>query len=107
VLTLPLSPDDLYSRRGDSWRVKPSQSLLCPKPNIQRTNPKIAFTVKNLPKTVVAKAALICRKSGATAALLQACALDNAVMGKAAVEVYAHGPAPAAITKIEASGAKR
>jgi hypothetical protein len=97
VLPVPLSFTDLYDKYGESWRVTPSDSLLnvCG-PEKEHSNPKEAFTVRNLDDRTREKAAGICRQVGVTVpVLVDNCTLDVAVLGPDAAQAYVGMLAPA------------
>jgi hypothetical protein len=99
VLTWPLPFETIYGRYGNSWRVKPSASILCKQKRAARSNPARPFYAKNLEPDVARKARAICLKFGIrNTALLEACTLDVAVTGRAeAARVYRGARAPVAV----------
>lgn len=98
VLNEPLSFATLYHRYGDSWRVKPSESLLCGKP-VRSSSPTASFYAGNLNPKVARRARSICLKFGVRiAALLDACTIDVAVIGKPeAARAYVGATAPISV----------
>jgi len=99
ALTWPLSFKVLYHRYGDSWRVKPGASLLCKAKRIEHRNPARPFYAEDLRRDVAQRARAICRKAKVRkGALLGACTLDVAVIGRAgAARAYVGAPAPVAV----------
>ena len=100
VLSSPFSFKEFYSSYGQSWRVKPAQSMLnvCGKAK-QSGLPAKTFTVKDLPPETAARAQAICVKTGVRqGALLDACTIDVAFTGKAAAaRIYATTRPPVAV----------
>ena len=99
VLNAPLSFGDLYGRYGNSWRVAPTASLLsgC-KGKIERGVPNKPFFAGNLDPKTRDRARAICTQAGIKpSALLDACTIDVAVLGKQAAAVYVGAPAPVAV----------
>lgn len=97
VLSVPLSFNELYDKFGESWRVRPDDSLLndCG-PEPERGNPKDSFTVRNLDGATREKAMSVCRQFGVTVpVLVDNCALDVAVLGPQAARAYVGMLAPA------------
>ena len=100
VLKSPLSFNDLYSIYGESWRVKPDQMLLEVDPTLKSGIPEKPFYVNDLKPKEVKRATAICKAAGVSEpALLDACALDTAVLGNndIAAQAYAHAVAPRAV----------
>lgn len=99
VFPAPLPFGQLYRRYGDSWRVAPAVSLLsvCGG-KIERSNPQKPFFASNLAPGTRDRARAICLHTGVkNPALLDACTLDVAVLGKQAATVYVGATAPAAV----------
>jgi hypothetical protein len=98
VLTAPFSFDMLYGRYGQSWRVKPGQSLLCGR-KVKPAVPSKPFYAQNLAPVVAQHARAICARAGVRkGALLDACTLDVAVIGRPrAAEAYVGARPPAAV----------
>jgi von Willebrand factor type D domain len=99
VLNAPVSFNDLYGRYGNGWRVAPTGSLLsvCGG-KIERGIPKKPFFVSDLAPSIRDRSRAICTHAGVQErALLDACTLDVAVLGKQAAAVYVAAPAPAAV----------
>lgn len=86
---VPLAFDDLYQKFGDSWRVKPSESLLsvCGE-KTEESNPDKPFFARDLDPKIRDRALSICRQKEIAAGWLEACTLDVAVLGKEAAGVY-------------------
>ncbi len=101
VLTWPIAFKTLYNRYGDSWRVKPDQSLLCKAKRVQHRNPARPFYAKDLKRDVARRARAICRKARVRKGpLLEAYTLDVAVTGRAAAaNVYVGATNPVAVGK--------
>ncbi|MFT4060284.1 MAG: VWD domain-containing protein [Legionella sp.] len=100
VLPWPVSFHDLYTIYGESWRVRPDQALLEADPMIQPGIPEKPFYVSDLKPKDATRATAICKASGITEpALLDACALDTAVLGdnKTSVTTYVHAVIPRAV----------
>jgi hypothetical protein len=104
VLTNPFSFQELYGHYGNSWRVKPSDSLLrvCGEAREQR-NPEKPFNADQLKPDVAARAEAICKKAGVKeGTLFEACTLDVAVTGdERAAQVFVGAPAPIAVGVIK------
>jgi len=100
VLTNPFTFEDLYHRYGDSWRVPPEESLLsvCGQ-KVQRSIPKRPFYANDLDPKLQQRTRAVCAAAGVKVdALLDACALDVAVIGReTAAKVFAGAPAPVAV----------
>jgi hypothetical protein len=100
VLTGPFSFKDFYVRYGESWRVKPAQSMLngCGKAK-QSGRPARPFHARDLDPQTAARARAVCTKAGARKdPLLDACMIDVAFTGRAsAARVYASTRAPVAV----------
>lgn len=98
VLEIPFSFEDLYHPYADSWRVPPEESLLsvCGGVEIERGIPKEPFYVDNLPRDLSERTRAVCIEKGVEQGpLLDACALDVAVIGdEAAAEFFVGAPAP-------------
>jgi hypothetical protein len=96
VFPVPLSFDDLYHKYGDSWRVKPADSLLavCGR-EAQESNPDKPFFARDLDPKLRERAATVCRQKEIAAGWLEACTLDVAVLGKQAAAFYVGKPPPA------------
>ena len=102
VLTNPFSFADLYRRYADSWRVRSSESLLrtvCGDRKVERGIPKRPFYANDLDPKAYEHARAVCTAAGVkVGALLEACTLDVAVIGReAAARVFAGAPAPTAV----------
>lgn len=98
VLTEPFSFDTLYGRYGQSWRVKPGQSLLCGR-EVKPAVPSKPFYAHNLAPGVAQHARAICTRAGVRkGALLDACTLDVAVIGRPrAADAYVGARSPAGV----------
>ncbi|MDR3526419.1 MAG: hypothetical protein P4L57_04000 [Rhizomicrobium sp.] len=88
VLNEPVSFNDLYHGYADSWRVKNTETLLapCSGQNVVAGIPLKAFYAKDLAPDQQQKARALCAAGGVDdATALDACTLDAAVLGHAAV----------------------
>jgi len=94
VFPVPLSFQDLYQRFGDSWRVRPLESMLnaCGSPN-DVGSPTKPFRTTDLEPQVRERAQGICLQYKVTEAWLDSCVLDVAVLGERAATAYV-GMAP-------------
>jgi hypothetical protein len=102
VLTAPYNFSQFYSTYGKSWRVTAKQDLLtpCGKP-LAASNPKNTFYTSNLPPAIARQAQDICQNDGVKAApLLDACTIDEAVLGKNAPLVYRTLPSNVTVGQI-------
>jgi hypothetical protein len=105
VLKTPFNFEDLYHRYADSWRVGDKDSLLsvCDAGRaIERGIPARTFYAKDLDRDLKAKALAVCSTAGVKAGpLLDACALDVAVIGRdAAAKVFVGAKVPTAVGTI-------
>jgi hypothetical protein len=100
VLKNPFSFKAFYSRYGQSWRVKPAQSMLnvCGKAK-KAGLPAKTFYAKDLAPETAARVRAICVRAGVRGnALLDACMIDVAFTGKAAAaRIYASTRPPVAV----------
>jgi hypothetical protein len=95
VFQVPLSFDDLYHRFGDSWRVKPAESLLAVcGTKVEQSNPDKPFFARDLDAGQREKALSVCRQARVTEAWYDACTLDVAVLGEKAAAFYVGKPPP-------------
>ncbi len=97
ALNWPVSFHDLYTIYGESWRVKPEQMLLEADTMVRPGIPEKPFYVSDLHPREAAQAIDVCKASGVTEpTLLEACALDTAVLGDNEISVrpYLHANAP-------------
>jgi hypothetical protein len=101
VLTTPFAFDTLYGRFAESWRVPASESMLsaCGARNVEHGVPKKPFFARNLDAATYKSARAVCTDAGVKDnALLDACTLDVAVIGrKSAARVFVDSPAPTAV----------
>jgi hypothetical protein len=90
VLTAPFQFGEFYKLYGNSWRVTPRQDLLSAcGTKVASGTPAENFEAGNLPPKLFNSARAICVRAGVqTPALLDACTLDVAVLGRDAAEVY-------------------
>lgn len=100
ALKWPVSFHDLYNTYGESWRVQPEQMLLDADPTVKPGVPEKPFYVGDLKPKEATRAIEICKASGVSEpALLEACALDAAVLGdgEVVVQTYVHAVVPRAV----------
>jgi hypothetical protein len=90
VVTPPFSFGKFYKEYGNGWRVTPAQDLLSAcGTKFASGNPTENYEASSLPHQEFLSAHAICVSAGVRApALLDACILDVAVLGKKAVNVY-------------------
>lgn len=90
VLTAPFQFGEFYKTYGDSWRVAATQDLLSAcGTKTPSSDPTQNYEVGNLPPKQAQAAHAICVSAGVKVpALLDACTLDVAVLGRGAVTVY-------------------
>ena len=82
TLAQPVSFADLYGRYADSWRVPPSQSLLCKGQKIETGKPGSPIYANNLTQSQYNSALGVCTAAGVSdPTLLDACILDVTVIG--------------------------
>jgi hypothetical protein len=100
ILQIPFSFKSFYLRYGESWRVKPAQSMLnvCGKAK-ESGRPTEPFYAGDLDPQIRARTRAICTKTGVREkALLDACMIDVAFIGKAsAARIYATTRPPVAV----------
>jgi hypothetical protein len=95
IFSVPLSFQDLYGHYGDSWRVKPSESLLAPcGTKVEESNPTKPFFADDLQPDLRKRAEYLCLRAEVQQAWLDACTLDVAVLGEAAAAEYVGKPPP-------------
>ncbi len=103
VLKNPFSFEEFYGRYGESWRVKPADSMLnvCGE-RVQSGIPTKPFYAQDLDPRLAKRVQLICNKAGVKEGpLLDACMIDVAFTGKAAAaKIYIKMPAPIAVGEI-------
>jgi hypothetical protein len=107
VLTAPFRFGEFYKLYANSWRVPPKQDLLtaCGTKFVSRT-PIQNFEVNSLSPSLRRTAQAICVRARVRAsAMLDACTLDVAVLGKGAAKIYATLPARVIWGKILSSRA--
>ena len=100
VFTAPFAFGQLYGAYGRSWLLPKDQDLLSAcngrTDGVVSRNPAQPFYADNLPGRIRASARAACVTAGVrSAALLDACTIDVAVLGRQAVAVYRTLPAPA------------
>lgn len=99
--------DDLYHAYADSWRVSPRASLLSDCGEAKEVGiAKAPFYATDLDAGLAQHARTVCATAGVKAGpLLEACALDVAVIGKdEAANVYVNTRAPVAVATIVTGG---
>lgn len=98
VLQQPLLFDQFYHLYTNSWRISPRESMLgnlCGESDVETGIPSQPFYAENLAPEVYRRARVLCTDAGVRdPILLDACTLDTAVLGEAAVRTYvrAHPP---------------
>jgi hypothetical protein len=100
VFTAPFTFSGFYGSYGNSWRVSGSQDLLSACNGrtgpVKGSNPTQVFYAANLPTKVASSARAACVAAHVhETALLNACTVDVAVLGKQAVLAYRALPTPA------------
>jgi len=81
VLAEPISFADLYGRYGESWRVRPAESLFARGRGVVAGNPAQPFHAWDLEPAVYQRARGVCLEMGVEEAWLDPCTLDTAVLG--------------------------
>ena len=101
VLTSPFSFAALYGRYADSWRVPSIESMLSACGKTKSGTPKKPFFASDLNPKVSERARAVCTGAGVKeGALLDACTLDVAVIGReTAAKVFVGVPAPTAVAE--------
>ncbi len=92
VLTVPFSFDEFYHRYGESWRVKPSESMLNICGDVKESGvPSKPFYAKDLDPKIANRVKAICNEAGVKPGpLFDACMIDVAFTGnKAAARIHA------------------
>jgi hypothetical protein len=102
VLKEPVSFEDLYHRYGDSWRVLPSQSILCNEQKVEPGIPAKPFYATDLNPEQYQNARAICTAAGVKLeSPLNDCTLDVTVLGgETAAAAFVHAPAPIAVWQV-------
>jgi hypothetical protein len=104
VLTNPFPFDKLYHEYADSWRVSAKDSLLsaCGDREGQGGIPNKPFYANDLDPQIAKRARAVCTAAGVRVrALLDACTLDVAVIGReTAAKVFVGMRAPAAVGRV-------
>lgn len=102
VLSAPFQFGEFYKLYGTSWRVPAKQDLLSAcGDKVVSGNPPASYEASNLPPRLYKAALAVCVSAGVKApALLDACTLDVAVLGKGATTVYRTLPAKVTWGKI-------
>jgi hypothetical protein len=99
LFTAPFAFNDIYGPYGNSWLVPANQDLLSAcdgeAGGVVNSNPTQPFYASDLPSQVFTAARGVCVAAGVqTAALLNACIVDVAVLGDQGANVYRTLPAP-------------
>jgi hypothetical protein len=101
VLNVPYAFQELYPRYADSWRVTPKESLLsaCGEREVEQGVAAKPFYASDLDPPVAERTRAVCQAAGVKpGALLEACALDVAVIGdNQAAKVFVGLEQPAAV----------
>ncbi len=100
VMKVPFAFDEFYRRYGESWRVKPPQSLLNACGAVKESGiPTRPFTPKDLEPQLAQRVRAICNEAGVKEGpLLDACMIDVAFTGdKSAAIVHAQTRQPVAV----------
>lgn len=101
TLRAPFALADLYRLYADSWRVSPEMSLLsaCSERPAEKGVPSRPFYAKDLNQQTYRRTRAVCVNAGVKGkALLDACALDVAVIGEdSAAKVFVDARAPVAV----------
>jgi hypothetical protein len=79
-LAEPIPFEALYRRFGESWRVRPGESLFGKDRAAPPRNPDRPFHAWDLDRGPYERARGMCVAEGVEAALLDACTLDTAVL---------------------------
>lgn len=101
VLKAPVAFADLYHGYADGWRVQPNESLFSEETTNKPGIPDKLFYARQLNAQEYARARKICTAAGVKSqAFLDACTLDNAVLGdEAAAKVFVNAPRPRVVIK--------
>ncbi len=103
ILKIPFSFEEFYHRYGESWRVKPADSMLnvCGESR-QSSLPTKPFYAKDLDLQLAKRVQTICNKAGVKKGpLLEACMIDVAFTGRAsAATIHAKTAQPLAVGQI-------
>jgi hypothetical protein len=104
ILKIPFSFEEFYHRYGESWRVKPADSMLnmCGEAR-QLGLPDKPFYAKDLDRRTAERVQTICNRAGIKeGSLLDACMIDVAFTGRAnAAKVHAKTRQPVAVGLIK------
>jgi hypothetical protein len=103
ILKAPFAFDEFYRRYGESWRVRPADSLLNACGDVRESSiPAKPFTPKDLEPQLAQRVRGICIEAGVKAGpLLDACMIDVAFTGDgAAAAVHARTRQPVLAAKI-------
>lgn len=98
VYQVPLDFEALYGPYGESWRVRPEDSLLNDCGEVaEGGNPERPFFVDDLDRRTRELAVRVCQEAGVspnTPTILDACTLDVAVLGTSAAHAYVGAEEP-------------
>jgi hypothetical protein len=103
VLTAPFAFEEFYQNYAQSWRVAPGASLLSVCGGAVETGiPQIPFYAINLDPQLYQRGRTLCTAAGVQGeALLDACTLDDAVIGNdTAAQVFVNARQPVAVGNI-------
>lgn len=91
VLKIPFAFEEFYRRYGDSWRVKPADSMLNVCGETKEGIPDKPFYAKDLDRQLAKEVMAVCNAAGVREGpLLDACMIDVAFTGdKSAAKVHA------------------
>jgi hypothetical protein len=104
VLKIPFAFDEFYRRYGESWRVKPGESMLNVCGEVKESGlPAKPFYAADLDPQTARRVKAICSEAGIKeAALLDACMIDVAFTGmKSAAEIHAKTRPPVAVGTVK------
>jgi hypothetical protein len=103
VLNIPFSFEEFYHRYGESWRVKPAESMLNVCGEAKESGlPAKPFYAKDLDPQIAKRVEAICREAGVKGPLLDACMIDVAFTGKeSAARIHARTRQPVAVGVIK------
>jgi hypothetical protein len=103
VLTSPFRFEEFYHHYADSWRVKPSESLLTVCGEVKEEGiPSRPFYADDLDPEIAERTRAACINAGVEEkAFLDACMIDVAVIDdERAAEVFVGAPAPVAVGEV-------
>jgi hypothetical protein len=99
VLKIPFSFEEFYRRYGESWRLKPAESMLNVCGEARSGLPAKPFYAMDLDPQIAKRVKAICSEAGVKeGSLLDACMIDVAFIGKkSAARIHARTPQPVAV----------